>query len=82
MEAYARVYGIFFTPMLMEDYWPPYEGPILLPNPHCKRVARKGRLEHSRIRNEMDESRQKQTFKCSLCNVAGHNRRRCPNRIG
>ena len=81
-EMYARVYETSFVPILAEDYWPQYEGPIIVPNSKRERICKKGRPEHSRIHNEMDESRQTQISCCSLCKPPGHNIHHCPQRRG
>ncbi|KAL9659079.1 hypothetical protein QQ045_012325 [Rhodiola kirilowii] len=54
LEAYYRTWGYFFNPLLHEDFWCDFEGPIFVPNPRFKR-NKAGRPPTRRRRNEMDQ---------------------------
>ncbi|KAH7848827.1 hypothetical protein Vadar_008632 [Vaccinium darrowii] len=74
------MYGsLTFKPLPDVPYWPPYNGPRVLPD--TERLRGRGRPRVNRLRTEMDwlESQPPQT--CSLCGERGHNRRRC-GRVG
>ncbi|KAG5531798.1 hypothetical protein RHGRI_026422 [Rhododendron griersonianum] len=71
------MYGsLSFKPLPDQAYWPPYDGPRILPDK--ERLRGRGRPKVNRIRNEMDdliEHLPPQT--CSKCGQQGHNKRRC-----
>ncbi|KAH9607799.1 hypothetical protein KSS87_014501 [Heliosperma pusillum] len=72
---YHGSYRSSFHPVPDESYWMPWVRPKLTPNDSMKRA--KGRPKSKRIHNEMD---QRATSSCSLCRVAGHNKRSCPSK--
>ncbi|XP_016168982.1 uncharacterized protein LOC107611586 [Arachis ipaensis] len=49
------VYRMVFTPPIPEGFWPPYDGPTVIPNP-AKRHASEGRPRTTKIRTTMDEA--------------------------
>ncbi|XP_016185302.1 uncharacterized protein LOC107626928 [Arachis ipaensis] len=71
------VYRMGFTPPIPEGFWPPYDGPTVIPDP-AKRRAREGRPRSTRIRTNMDEADPNQPKRCGLCRQPGHTRRSCP----
>ncbi|XP_029153312.1 uncharacterized protein [Arachis hypogaea] len=71
------VYHIRFRPPIPEDFWPPYDGPTVIPDPN-KRRAREGRPRSTRIRTNMDETDPNRPKRCGLCRQPGHTRRSCP----
>ncbi|RYQ89198.1 hypothetical protein Ahy_B09g095968 isoform B [Arachis hypogaea] len=72
-----RVYQMGFTPPIPEGFWPPYNGPTVIPDP-AKRRAREGRPRSTRIRTNMDEADPNRPKRCGLCRQPGHTRRSCP----
>ncbi|KAK9292008.1 hypothetical protein L1049_019961 [Liquidambar formosana] len=80
MEVYMRVWDTKFEPIKHPDYWPEYKGRTLLPLSTRLRPPKRGRPESTRIRNEMDVSRQRATKHCTNCKQPGHDRRTCPQR--
>ncbi|XP_025628188.1 uncharacterized protein [Arachis hypogaea] len=73
------VYRMVFTPPIPEGFWPPYDGPTVIPNP-AKRHASEGRPRTTKIRTTMDEADPNRAKRCKLCRHPGHTRRRCPQR--
>ncbi|RYR34116.1 hypothetical protein Ahy_A10g048838 isoform B [Arachis hypogaea] len=71
------VYRMGFTPPIPEGFWPPYDGPTVIPDPD-KRRAREGRPRSTRIRTNMDEADLNRPKRCGLCRQPGHTRRSCP----
>ncbi|XP_052109326.1 uncharacterized protein LOC107462318 [Arachis duranensis] len=71
------VYRMRFTPPIPEGFWPPYDGPTVIPDPD-KRRAREGRPRSIRIRTNMDEADPNRPKRCGLCRQPGHTRRSCP----
>ncbi|XP_057750948.1 uncharacterized protein LOC130969306 [Arachis stenosperma] len=71
------VYRMGFTPPIPEGFWPPYDGPTVIPDPD-KRRAREGRPRSTRIRTNMDEADPNRPKRCGLCRQPGHTRRSCP----
>ncbi|RYR05599.1 hypothetical protein Ahy_B06g085446 isoform C [Arachis hypogaea] len=71
------VYQIGITPPIPEDFWPPYDGPTVIPNPNMRR-AREGRPRSTRIRTNMDDADPNRPKRCGLCRQPGHTRRSCP----
>lgn len=66
-----------FNPFGNPDSWPRYNGPRMIPDSH-KYVVKKGRRQHLRIRNDMDEmSQQRHPYTCRRCGQSGHSRRSC-----
>ncbi|XP_016167955.1 uncharacterized protein LOC107610415 [Arachis ipaensis] len=72
-----RVYQMGFTPPIPEGFWPPYDGPTVIPDP-AKRRAREGHPRSTRIRTNMDEADPNRPKMCGLCRQPGHTRRSCP----
>ncbi|RYR67542.1 hypothetical protein Ahy_A03g013939 isoform E [Arachis hypogaea] len=72
-----NVYRMGFTPPILEGFWPPYDGPTVIPDPD-KRRAREGRPRSTRIRTNMDEADPNRPKRCGLCRQPGHTRRSCP----
>ncbi|RYR08881.1 hypothetical protein Ahy_B05g076746 isoform F [Arachis hypogaea] len=76
-----NVYRMGFTPPIPEGFWPPYDGPTMIPDPNRRR-AREGRPRSTRIRTNMDEADPNRPKRCGLCRQPGHTRRRCPQVVG
>ncbi|XP_057758871.1 uncharacterized protein LOC130979440 [Arachis stenosperma] len=76
-----NVYRMGFTPPIPEDFWPPYDGPTVIPDPAMRR-AREGRPRSTRIRTNMDEADPNRPKRCGLCRQPGHTRRSCPQVAG
>ncbi|XP_016195394.1 uncharacterized protein LOC107636392 [Arachis ipaensis] len=55
MQKVFRVYQMSFVPPIPEGLWPPYDGPIVIPDPSLRRCCDE-RLRSTRIRNNMDEA--------------------------
>ncbi|XP_015946669.1 uncharacterized protein LOC107471695 [Arachis duranensis] len=72
-----NVYRMGFTPPIPEGFWPPYDGPTVIPDPAMRR-AREGRPRSTRIRTNMDEADPNRPKRCGLCRQPGHTRRSCP----
>ncbi|XP_052119111.1 uncharacterized protein LOC107495454 [Arachis duranensis] len=72
-----NVYRMGFTPPIPEGFWPPYDGPTVIPDPD-KRRAREGRPRSTRIRTNMDQADPNRPKRCGLCRQPGHTRRSCP----
>ncbi|XP_016200324.1 uncharacterized protein LOC107641343 [Arachis ipaensis] len=81
MTSVFNVYRMGFTPPIPEGYWPPYDGPTVIPDPNRRR-AREGRPRSTRIRTNMDEADPNRPKRCGLCRQPGHTRRRCPQVVG
>ncbi|XP_019418538.1 PREDICTED: uncharacterized protein LOC109329318 [Lupinus angustifolius] len=79
LDNIVKAYGCHFQPIGNEEYWPPYSGPIFIPNPLMRR-NRSGRPKIIRIHNEMDEVHAEQIKKCGWCRTYVHNRETCPLR--
>ncbi|XP_072060162.1 uncharacterized protein [Arachis hypogaea] len=71
------VYRMGFTPPIPEGFWPPYDGPTVIPDPD-KRRAREGHPRSTRIRTNIDEADPNRPKRCGLCRQPGHTRRSCP----
>ena len=66
-----------FNPFGDPDSWPSYTGPRMIPDLTLYRV-KKGRRQHLRIHNEIDEiSQQRHPYTCRRCGQSGHSRRTC-----
>ncbi|XP_057730477.1 uncharacterized protein LOC130945795 [Arachis stenosperma] len=76
-----NVYRMGFTPPIPEGFWPPYDGPTVIPDPAMRR-AREGRPRSTRIRTNMDEADPNRPKRCGLCRQPGHTRRSCPQVAG
>ncbi|RYQ90338.1 hypothetical protein Ahy_B09g096475 isoform C [Arachis hypogaea] len=76
-----NVYWMGFTPPILEGFWPPYDGPTVIPDPNRRR-AREGRPRSTRIRTNMDEADPNRPKRCGLCRQPGHTRRCCPQVVG
>ncbi|XP_029145745.1 uncharacterized protein [Arachis hypogaea] len=77
LSSVFSVYRMGFTPPIPESFWPPYDGPIVIPD-HTKRHASEGRPRPTRIRTTMDEANPNRPKRCGLCRQSGHIRRSCP----
>ncbi|XP_025681102.1 uncharacterized protein [Arachis hypogaea] len=75
------VYQMGFTPPIPEGFWPPYDGPTVIPDPSMSR-AREGRPRSTRIRTNMDEAYPNRPKRCALCRQPGHTRQSCPQAGG
>ncbi|XP_029146233.1 uncharacterized protein [Arachis hypogaea] len=75
------VYRMGFTPPIPEGFWPPYDGPTVIPDPNKRRV-REGRPRSTRIRTNMNEAGLNRPKRCGLCRQPGHTRRSCPQLEG
>nr|XP_007149505.1 hypothetical protein PHAVU_005G075900g [Phaseolus vulgaris]ESW21499.1 hypothetical protein PHAVU_005G075900g [Phaseolus vulgaris] len=73
LHTIRKAYQIEFHPVRNEDYWSTYTGPNFIPEPHMQR-KNLGRPITTRLHNEMDQSIQNKTKKCSYCRNEGHNR--------
>ncbi|XP_025692703.1 uncharacterized protein [Arachis hypogaea] len=71
------VYQMGFRPPIPEGFWPPYDGPTVIPDPNKWR-AKEGRPRSTRIRTNMDEADPNRPKRCGLCRLPGHTRRSCP----
>ncbi|XP_016199348.1 uncharacterized protein LOC107640335 [Arachis ipaensis] len=76
-----NVYRMGFTPLIPEGFWPPYDGPTVIPDPNRRR-AREGRPRSTRIRTNMDEADPNRPKRCGLCRQPEHTRRSCPQVVG
>nr|XP_025628743.1 uncharacterized protein LOC112721955 [Arachis hypogaea] len=81
LSSVFSVYRMGFTPPIPEGFWPPYDGPTVIPDPN-KRRAREGRLRSTQIRTNMDEADPNWPKRCGLCRQPGHTRRSCPQAGG
>ncbi|XP_029145254.1 uncharacterized protein [Arachis hypogaea] len=81
LNSVFSVYRMGFTPPISEGFWPPYDGPTVIPVPN-KRRAREGRPTSTRIRTNMDEADPNRPKRCGLCRQPGHTRRSCPQLRG
>ncbi|XP_025685236.1 uncharacterized protein [Arachis hypogaea] len=77
LSSIFSVYRMGFTPPIPKGFWPPYDGPTVIPDPN-KRRAREGRPRSTRIRTNMDEAYPNRPKRCGLCRQPGHTRRCCP----
>ncbi|XP_020978862.1 uncharacterized protein LOC110271801 [Arachis ipaensis] len=77
LSSVFSVYQMGFTPPIPEGFWPPYDGPTVIPDPN-KRRAREGRPRSTRIRTNMDEADPNRPKRCGLCRQPSHTRRSCP----
>ncbi|AES88467.1 hypothetical protein MTR_4g055480 [Medicago truncatula] len=79
-ESVYSIYNTTFKVVHDKSYWPPYDGPLLCHNPNMRRL-KKGRLNSTRIRTEMDEEVVERTStprQCGLCRHTDHIRKNCP----
>ena len=72
-----NVYRMKFIPIVNEDYWSPYSGPWICPNPEL-RWATEACLVLMRIWKEMYVVEPRQLKHCGLCKQEGHTKQRCP----
>ncbi|XP_057734595.1 uncharacterized protein LOC130950048 [Arachis stenosperma] len=77
LSSVFSVYRMGFTPLIPEGFWPPYDGPTVIPGPNNRRV-REGRPRSTRIRTTMDEANPNRAKRCGLCRQPGHTRQDCP----
>ncbi|XP_072080858.1 uncharacterized protein [Arachis hypogaea] len=77
LSSVFSVYRMGFTPPILEGFWPPYDGPTVIPDPN-KRRAREGCPRSTRIQTNMDEADPNRPKRCGLCRQPGHTRRSCP----
>ncbi|XP_057724111.1 uncharacterized protein LOC130940077 [Arachis stenosperma] len=77
LSSVFSVYRMGFTPPIPEGFWPPYDGPTVIPDP-TKRHPSEGRPRSTRIRTTMDEANSNRPKRCGLCRQPGHTRRSCP----
>ncbi|XP_072084588.1 uncharacterized protein [Arachis hypogaea] len=59
------VYRMGFTPPIPEGFWPPYDGPTMIPDPD-RRHAREGRPRSTRIQMNMDEADPNRPKRCNV----------------
>ncbi|XP_016177918.1 uncharacterized protein LOC107620240 [Arachis ipaensis] len=81
LSSVFSVYQMGFTPPILEDFWPPYDGPTVIPD-LSMRHAREGRPRSTRIRTNIDEADLNRPKRCGLCRQLGHIRRSCPQAGG
>ena len=81
MEKVCKVYDREFQVVGNRSTWPPYNGPVIRPNPQLKRNM-KGRPRSTRFLNEMDMREMRGPKRCTVCRGEGHSRRQCPLRSG
>ncbi|XP_016165219.1 uncharacterized protein LOC107607832 [Arachis ipaensis] len=74
LSSVFNAYRMGFTPPILEEFWPLYDGPKVIPNP-ANRRASEGRPRTTSTMDEADTNRPK---KCGLCGQPGHTRMRCP----
>ncbi|XP_015964971.1 uncharacterized protein LOC107488713 [Arachis duranensis] len=77
LSSVFSVYRMGFTPPIPEGFWPPYDGPTVIPDPN-KRRAKEGRPRSTRILTTMDEADLNRLKRCGLCRQLGHTRQNCP----
>ncbi|XP_016194985.1 uncharacterized protein LOC107635952 [Arachis ipaensis] len=77
LSSMFSVYRMGFTPPIPEGFWPPYDGPTVIPDPN-KRRASEGRPRSTRIPTTMDEADPNRPKRCGFCRQPGHTRRSCP----
>ncbi|XP_072071678.1 uncharacterized protein [Arachis hypogaea] len=77
LSSVFSVYQMGFTLPIPEGFWPPYDGPTVIPDPN-KRRAREGHPRSTRIRTNMDEADPNRPKRCRLCRQPGHTHRSCP----
>ncbi|XP_025661790.1 uncharacterized protein [Arachis hypogaea] len=65
LRSVFSVYRMGFTPPIQEGFWPPYDGPTVIPDP-SKRRATEGRTRSTRIRTTMDEADPNRQKRCGL----------------
>ena len=75
IEPYRLTYLTMFSPLQNRDYWPPYNGPTMIPPDGTLRGV--GKPKSSRFRNEMDDRISVQHKLCSKCRQPGHTIRTC-----
>ena len=71
-----KTYEIQFHLVHNHDYWSPYTGPNMIPDPHMRR-SKFGRPTTNCIYNEMDDPTFNRPKKCLYCRNEGHNRTNC-----
>ncbi|XP_025670451.1 uncharacterized protein [Arachis hypogaea] len=81
LSSVFSVYQMGFTPPIPEGFWPPYDGPTVIPDPSMRR-AREGCPRSTRIWTNMDEADPNRPKRCGLCRQPGHTRRSCPQAGG
>ncbi|XP_068485031.1 uncharacterized protein [Phaseolus vulgaris] len=79
LHTIRKAYQVEFHPVQNEDYWSTYTGPNFIPEPHM-RHKNSGRPITTCLHNEMDQSIQNKTKRCSYYRNEGHNRGNCPFR--
>ncbi|XP_025664438.1 uncharacterized protein [Arachis hypogaea] len=77
LSSVFSMYRMGFTPPISGGFWPPYDGPTVIPDPNKRRVS-EGRPRSTRIRTTMDEADPNRPKRCGLCRQPGHTRRSCP----
>ncbi|KAL9687085.1 hypothetical protein QQ045_031481 [Rhodiola kirilowii] len=95
LDTYYMTWSYFFNPLLYEDLWREYNGPVYVPNPRFRR-NKAGRPPTRRRRTNLDQlcphlgesSSQASSSstptsriqRCTHCQLVGHNKRACPTR--
>nr|XP_007161351.1 hypothetical protein PHAVU_001G061800g [Phaseolus vulgaris]ESW33345.1 hypothetical protein PHAVU_001G061800g [Phaseolus vulgaris] len=79
LHTIRKAYQVEFHPVRNEDYWSTYTGPNFILEPHMRRKNSRRPIT-TRLHNEIDQSIQNKTKKCSYCRNEGHNRGNCPFR--
>ena len=81
MEKVCKVYQGEFWVMGNYITWPPYNGPVIHPNPQLKRNI-KGQPRSTHFLNEMHMPEMRGLKRCGLYRCERHSRRQCPLRPG
>ena len=76
LHTIRKAYQVEFCLVRNEDYWSTYTEPNFILEPHMRR-KNSGRPITTHLHNEMDQSIQNKTKKCSYFHNEGHNRGNC-----
>ncbi|XP_057740437.1 uncharacterized protein LOC130957605 [Arachis stenosperma] len=63
LSSVFSMYRMGFTPPVPEGFWPPYDGPTIIPDP-SKRRATEGRPKTTMIQTTMDEADPNRPKRC------------------